>query len=73
MCLGFEGVLVGVNGVGVIRSGVLRVADRDYEIGLSFVPDAKVGDRLIAHSGQGVRVIGVAEDSGVGSLKTSND
>lgn len=73
MCLGFEGVLVGVDGVGVVRSGVLRVADHDYEIGLSFVPDAKVGDRIIAHSGQGVRVTGVAGESGVESLKSSND
>lgn len=73
MCLGFEGMLVGVDGVGVVRSGVLRIADHDYEIGLSFVPDAKVGDRIIAHSGQGVRVVGVAADSEVGSLKTSKD
>ncbi len=69
MCLGFEGMLVGVNGVGVVRSGVLRIADRDYEIGLSFVPDAKVGDRIIAHSGQGVRVVG---ESGVRSLKSAD-
>jgi hydrogenase maturation factor len=71
MCLGFEGMLVGVNGVGVVRSGVLRVADRDYEIGLSFVPDAKVGDRIIAHSGQGVRI--VSQDAEVESLKSSSD
>ncbi len=71
MCLGFEGMLVGVNGVGVVRSGVLRVADRDYEIGLSFVPDAKVGDRIIAHSGQGVRI--VSQDAAAESLKTSKD
>jgi len=71
MCLGFEGMLVGVDGVGVVRSGVLRIADHDYEIGLSFVPDAKVGDRIIAHSGQGVRI--VSQDAEVESLKSSKD
>jgi hypothetical protein len=35
---------------------VLRVADRDYEIGLACVPEAGLGDTVIAHSGQAVRV-----------------
>lgn len=57
MCLGYEGVLVSTDGDGVTRSGVLRVDGRDHDIGLSFVPEAAVGDLLVAHSGQAVRVM----------------
>jgi hydrogenase maturation factor len=56
VCLGFEGELVSVDGDGVTRSGVLRIGDRDLLVGLSFVPEARVGDRLLVHSGQAVRV-----------------
>lgn len=57
MCLGFEGTVTEVTGDGVSRHGVLVVGDRRFEIGLAFVPDARDGDRVLAHSGQGVRVI----------------
>jgi uncharacterized Zn-binding protein involved in type VI secretion len=57
MCLGYEGTLTDVEGDGLTRHGVLVVGERRFEIGLSFVPDARSGDRLLAHSGQGVRVI----------------
>ena len=71
MCLGFEGILVEAEGSGVVRTGVLLVDDRAYTIGLACVPDAAVGDIVIAHSGQAVRVVssgadGVAERAGVG-------
>lgn len=57
MCLGYEGTLIETSGDGVARHGVLVVGDRRFEIGLAFVPDAREGDRVIAHSGQGVRVV----------------
>ena len=57
MCLGYEGTLTGVEGEGVGRHGILIVGDRRYEIGLAFVPDARDGDTILGHSGQGVRVI----------------
>lgn len=58
MCLGFEGVLVQVAGDGVARSGVIETATRRVLIGLGFVPEAQLGDTILAHSGQGVRVVG---------------
>ena len=66
MCVGFEGVLTEVEGSGIVRTGVLLVGGRDYTIGLACVPDALVGDVVISHSGQAVRVVssdgdGVAE------------
>lgn len=60
MCIGFEGVLVEAEGSGVVRIGLLRVGAREYRIGLACVPEAQVGDRIIAHSGQAVRVVAVA-------------
>lgn len=57
MCLGYEGILGAISGDGVTRSGVLDVGEQRLEIGLSFVPEARTGDRILAHSGQGVRVI----------------
>ena len=57
MCLGYEGVLTVVEGDGVERRGVLVIDDRSFDIGLTFVPDARAGDRVLAHSGQGVRVV----------------
>jgi len=56
MCVGFEGELISAVGDGVVRTGVLRVDGRDYEIGLACVPEAEVGDTVVAHSGQAVRV-----------------
>lgn len=71
MCVGFEGVLTEVEGSGIVRTGVLLVGGRAYTIGLACVPDALVGDILIAHSGQAVRVVssdgdGVVERPGEG-------
>lgn len=57
MCLGFEGILEGVTGEGVARQGTLVVGERRFPIGLAFVPDAREGDRVLAHTGQGVRVV----------------
>ena len=57
MCIGFEGRLIEAEGDGLTRSGVLQVGDRRYEIGLTFVPEAVVGDTVIAHTGQAVRVV----------------
>lgn len=70
MCVGFEGVLTEVEGLGIVRTGVLLVEGRAYTIGLACVPDARVGDTVIAHSGQAVRVAasdgdGVIERPGV--------
>lgn len=70
MCVGFEGVLTEVEGSGIVRTGVLLVGGRAYTIGLACVPDAVVGDVVIAHSGQAVRVVssdgdGVVERSGI--------
>lgn len=56
MCVGFEGTLVEAAGTGPTRHGILEVDDRRYEVGLTFTPEAEVGDRIIAHSGQAVRV-----------------
>ena len=56
MCLGFEGVLESTVGEGVERSGEVRFPDRVLVVGLAFVPEARVGDRLLVHSGQAVRV-----------------
>jgi hydrogenase maturation factor len=56
MCLGFEGLLLAVEGEGVARSGTVRFEGRDLEVGLAFVPEARIGDRLLVHSGQAVRV-----------------
>jgi len=68
--MGFEGVLVEIEGVGITRTGLLQVGQRDFAIGLACVPEATVGDVVIAHSGQGVRVVAsdgddVGERSGV--------
>jgi hydrogenase maturation factor len=63
MCIGFEGTLVSVQGDGVVRSGVIRVEEREYLIGLACVPEARIGDRIIAHSGQAVRVTESATQS----------
>lgn len=57
MCVGFEGTLTVVRGEGPTRSGVLIVDGHAYEIGLAFVPGARPGDRLVAHTGQGVRIV----------------
>jgi hypothetical protein len=70
MCMGFEGVLIEIEGTGITRTGLLRVGQRDFAIGLACVPEAMVGDVVIAHSGQGVRVVAsdgddVGEGSGV--------
>ena len=65
MCIGFEGELISTAGEGVTRSGILRVDDRDHEIGLAFVPEAQIGDRLIVHSGLGIRVVGEGEGRSV--------
>jgi hydrogenase maturation factor len=57
MCLGYEGTLEAITGTGVTRRGILVIDDRRFEIGLAFVPEARTGDLVLAHSGQGVRVI----------------
>lgn len=57
MCLGYEGVLASTSGEGVTRRGVLVVGEQHHEVGLTFLPDARAGDRILAHSGQGVRLI----------------
>jgi hydrogenase maturation factor len=57
MCVGFEGELVEVTGSGLTRSGILQVDDRRFPIGLTFVPEARLGDRVVAHTGQAVRVV----------------
>lgn len=57
MCVGFEGTLAAVAGDGPARSGVLIVNGRFYDVGLAFVPEARPGDRLVAHTGQGVRIV----------------
>lgn len=64
MCVGFEGVLIAAEGFGITRTGVVLVADREYTIGLACVPDARLGDQLIAHSGQAVRVVTLRGDAG---------
>lgn len=58
MCVGFEGVLIEESGDGLARRGVLEVGDRRFEIALTFTPEARVGDRLVAHTGQALRVVG---------------
>ena len=63
MCVGFEGTLIAVRGEGPTRLGVLQFDGRQYEIGLTFVPEARVGDRVVAHTGQGVRVVPGPTDS----------
>ncbi len=70
MCVGYEGILVEAEGQGIVRTGVLRVGNREHVIGLACVPEAEVGDRVIAHSGHAVRVVDsqsldVGERSGV--------
>lgn len=57
MCLGFEGVLTEVRGTGLERTGILTVGDRRYPVALTFAPDAREGDTVVAHSGQVVRVV----------------
>ena len=49
MCLGFEGTLISVTGSGVTRSGLLLIDEREIEIGLAFVPEAEIGDRLLQY------------------------
>lgn len=57
MCLGLPGKLVHVEG----EAGVMELHGRRVEVNLAFVPGARVGSWLLAHSGVAVRVIPEAD------------
>jgi len=57
MCIAREALLVEIHGDGVARWGVVRHEGLTSVVGLAFVPEATVGDIVLIHSGQAVRVV----------------
>ena len=57
MCVALPAHLVAVDG----SVGIVEIGGRHHEIILSFVPEARVGNWLLVHSGAAVRVISAQE------------
>ena len=57
MCVAYPGQIVATEGEGHTRSGVLEYGTRRLSVSLALVPDAQVGDWVIAHSGLAIRIL----------------
>lgn len=57
MCLPETVLLVEAHGDGVERWGVVTRDGISQRVGLTFTPDANVGDVLLVHSGQAFRIL----------------
>jgi hydrogenase assembly chaperone HypC/HupF len=61
MCVAIPGPIVSIaEGKGRSRPAVMRVAGRDVAIDLILVPEAGIGDHVVAHSGYAIRVVPAA-------------
>ena len=58
MCLAIPGrILEIIDGAGLERRARIDVGGEEREVSLGMVPDAKVGDHLVSHSGFALRVV----------------
>ena len=58
MCLAIPGRIVEIiEGEGLERRARVDIAGTEHEVSLGMVPDAKVGDHLVSHSGYALRVV----------------
>jgi len=62
MCLPETALLVEAHGEGVERWGIVTREGRAQRVGLTFVPEANVGDILLIHSGQAFRILDPGEE-----------
>lgn len=57
MCLGIPGKVVSIEGESVLRVGRVSFAGIEREVGLAFVPEAKLGDFVIVHVGYAISLL----------------
>lgn len=58
MCLAIPGRIVEItDGEGLEHTGLMEVDGVRREVNLGLVPEAKVGDSVVAHSGFALRVV----------------
>ena len=57
MCVAYPGQIVATGGEGHSRSGTLEYGSRQLSVSLALVPEARVGDWVIAHSGLAIRIL----------------
>lgn len=57
MCIALPVRLVEVRGGGTAPTGVAELGDRRIEVSLAFVPEARTGSYVIAHSGVALAVV----------------
>ncbi|NLE45545.1 MAG: HypC/HybG/HupF family hydrogenase formation chaperone [Chloroflexi bacterium] len=61
MCLAIPGEVIEVSDDGLMRMGKVDFGGVVREVGLAFVPDARVGDYVIVHAGFAISQIDEAE------------
>lgn len=61
MCLAVPGEIISVSGLNELRTGRVSFGGLVKEINLAFVPDAQVGDYVVAHAGIAISIIDQAE------------
>ena len=61
MCLGVPGKVLSVEGEDFARTGKVEFGGVSREISLAYVPQAQVGDYVVAHVGFAISVIDEAE------------
>lgn len=58
MCVAIPGVILEIReGAGLERTAIVDTDGVQREISLGLVPDARVGDHVISHSGFALRVV----------------
>ena len=56
MCLAESGILTWSKGDGVTRVGTVDTDQGSMEVSLTYLPDARIGDWILFHSGIGFRI-----------------
>jgi len=57
MCLAIPGEIVEIREEGGLRNGKVRFGGIAREICLAYVPEAKVGDYVLAHAGFAITIV----------------
>jgi len=57
MCLAIPGEIVEIREEGALRNGKVRFGGIAREICLAYVPEAKVGDYVLAHAGFAITIV----------------
>ena len=57
MCLAVPGIIDRIEGFGAARLATVVIGSATRRIGLALVPDAAVGDWVLFHGGQALRIL----------------